>query len=368
MLCGGEALARSLADRLLAKADVLWNLYGPTETTIWSATTRVDPAQADLGRPIANTQVYLLNERLQPVPIGVPGELYIGGDGLARGYRGRPDLTAERFVPDPFAARPGARLYRTGDRARYQADGTLQFLGRVDHQVKLRGYRIELGEIEAMLSGMLGGREAIVLARPDEAGEARLVAYLPASPGDTPAPAELRRALKQTLPDYMVPSAFVTLAAWPLTPNGKVDRQALPAPDGDDAGTRATAFVAPGTPAEIGLARIWAEVLHQERVGREDNFFDLGGHSLLATQVVARVQATFGVALPVRNLFETPTVAALAAQIAEAPVAVPGAEAATPILRLERDAEAALPDLDSLSDEEVAALLGELLDDEDRMA
>ncbi len=233
MLCGGEALPRALADRLLDKGAGLWNVYGPTETTIWSSACRVEAGETpiSIGRPIANTQFYVLDKRLRAVPVGVIGELYIGGSGLARGYRHRAALTAERFIPDPFGTTPGGRLYWSGDLARWRADGTLECLGRVDHQVKIRGYRVELGEIEAALARHPGVREAAVAARPDASGEMSLAAYIVVRDGpEGSSAADLRRWLQGQLPDYMVPSAFVSLEALPLTPNGKVDRQALPDP------------------------------------------------------------------------------------------------------------------------------------------
>jgi acyl carrier protein len=267
-------------------------------------------------------QAYVLDARLAPVPVGVAGELCIGGVGLARGYLGRPGLTAERFVPNPFAATPGERLYRTGDLARYLPDGNLEFLGRIDHQVKVRGYRIELGEIEATLTAHPAVREAVVVAREEGAGEKRLVAYVVGEASG----AELRAFVRSKLPEYMVPSAFVALAALPLTANGKIDRRALPAPEGRPEQERA--YVAPRTPVEEVLAGIWAEVLRLDRVGVQDNFFDLGGHSLLATQVVSRLREAFSVELPLRALFETPTIMDLAEAIIESE-AQPGQTSAT---------------------------------------
>jgi amino acid adenylation domain-containing protein len=314
----------------------LCNSYGPTETAVTATVGHVasDPDDPlSIGRPIANTTTYVLDEHLRPQPVGVPGELFIGGVGVARGYLNRPALTAERFVPDPFAATPGARLYRTGDLARWRADGTLEFLGRRDHQVKIRGFRIECGEVEAALGAHPAVAQALVLAREDRPGDRRLVAYVVPAGAD-PGAAALRAHLRERLPDYMVPSAFVTLEAFPLTPNGKVDRAALPVPEGRV--DLATA-VAPRTPAEEAVAAIWAEVLGVESVGVEDNFFDLGGHSLLATQVVSRIRAAFEVDLPLRDLFDNPTVAALA-RIVETLVE---------------------KQLDELSDDEVLRLLGE---------
>ncbi|HYR11430.1 MAG TPA: amino acid adenylation domain-containing protein, partial [Longimicrobium sp.] len=315
-LSGGEALPAELAARLRERVGALWNVYGPTETTIWSTAQHlgagpdVGRGHVSIGAPVANTRVYVLDRYLSPVPAGVPGELYIGGGGVARGYLGRPGLSAEKFVPDPFAAEPGARLYRTGDLARWRPDGTLEFLGRNDHQVKVRGFRIELGEIEAALRGHEEVADCVVMAREDVPGEQRLVAYLV---GEAQAEA-LRGHLRQSLPEYMVPSAFVFLDALPLTPNGKLDRKALPAPEYAADSDR---YVAPRTPAEEVLAGIWAEVLRLERVGVTESFFALGGHSLLATRVVSRIRELFGVEVPLRALFEGPTVADLAGRVEE---------------------------------------------------
>jgi amino acid adenylation domain-containing protein len=357
MLCGGEALSRSLADQLTASGGTLWNVYGPTETTLWATQSRVTAGvgAVPIGRPLANSRLYLLDRALQPVPVGVVGELYIGGAGLARGYLKRPDLTAERFVPNPFATtnderrttnddrardpfvrRPWSfvRLYRTGDLARYRPDGLLAFIGRADYQVKLRGFRIELGEIETALRSHPVVGMCVVLAREDlaQAGaylDKRLVAYVVpiadaerrtqdagADSSFVARPAslasELRSFLKARLPDYMIPSAFVLLDRLPRTPNGKVDRRALPAPD---AQSNAVSYSAPRTPVEELLAKLWATLLGRARVGLHDNFFTLGGHSLLAAQVLARVRDAFQVDLPLRALFEAPTVAELAAWV-----------------------------------------------------
>ncbi|HSG41035.1 MAG TPA: amino acid adenylation domain-containing protein, partial [Thermoanaerobaculia bacterium] len=302
-LCGGEALPPSLAASLRARTRALWNVYGPTETTVWSTAEEVGEGPITIGRPIANTAVYVMDAWGQPSPAGVPGELLIGGAGLARGYLERPELTAERFVPDPSGE--GTRLYRTGDLARFRADGRLDHLGRLDHQVKVRGFRVELGEIEAELGRHPEVTAAVVVARED-----RLVAYVV---GDAPAEA-LRESLKSRLPAYMVPSAFVFLEALPLTPNGKVDRKALPEPG---AGT-AELLAGPLTPAEELLAGIWCDVLGLERVGVHQDFFELGGHSLIATRVASRVRDVFGVEMHLRWLFETPTVSGLAARLGEA--------------------------------------------------
>jgi len=322
-LCGGEALPPKLAGEVAARAGSLWNLYGPTETTVWSATRRVGPEVGEgrgpvaIGRPIANTQIYVVDPDLRPVPLGVRGELLIGGTGLARGYFGRPDLTAERFVPDPFAAAPGAagaRLYRTGDLARWRAGGELEFLGRLDRQVKLRGFRIELGEVEAALGQHPAVRAAVALVREDVQGDQRLTAYVVAD-GPVPAGGELRRHLRAKLPESMVPSAFVVLPELPLLPNGKVDRKALPAPEGERPDLAAPFTVAKGR-LEGALAAVWRSVLGVERVGVDDNFFDLGGHSLLLAEVHHKLRESLpddlGSRLTMVELFQYPTIAALA--------------------------------------------------------
>jgi amino acid adenylation domain-containing protein len=315
-ITGGEALTAALAGELLARGLELWNGYGPSETTIYSTRARVrDAERIVIGRPVANTTLYVLDEAMQPVPVGVPGELWIGGIGLARGYRGRPDLTAERFVRNPFDSRGDARIYRTGDVVRYLPDGDVEYIGRADHQVKVRGFRIELGEVEAGLRRHQGIRDAVVVAREDDTGDTTLVAYLTA---DTPAPdaSELRALLQRTLPDFMIPSAFVALAAFPLTPNGKIDRKALPAPDDT---SRATGeYVAPRTELERALAEIWQQVLTIERVGAHDDFFALGGHSLLATKLVSRVQERLRADVPLRAVFEAPTLETFAAAVERA--------------------------------------------------
>jgi amino acid adenylation domain-containing protein len=293
------------------------NLYGSSEIAAdatYHLAAGLSRDTVAIGRPIANTQLYVLDGRHLPVPIGVTGELYVGGAGLARGYLGRAGLTAERFVPNPFGH--GERLYRTGDLARWRGDGELEFLGRIDHQVKIRGYRIELGEIEAALRRHAGVQDAVVVAREDDAGDKRLVGYV-VGRGDTARPdaGMLRAHVKQSLPDYMVPSAFVVIDALPLTPSGKVDRKALPAPEG--ATVARTEYVAPRTPSEAVLAGIWAEVLKVDKVGVNDNFFELGGHSLLAMRVTARLREAFDIELPLRAMFEAPTVAELSKSIEE---------------------------------------------------
>jgi len=288
-------------------------LYGPTEAAIICGSERTEDngqeKYSPVGKPIANTQMYVLDGRMEPTPVGVSGELYVGGAGLARGYLGRPDLTAERFVPNAFKG-AGERLYRTGDLGRWREDGTLEFLGRADEQVKIRGYRIELGEIEAALRAIPGVSAAAVMAREEQAGQKRLVAYVVGREGvAAPSAAQLRVELQKRLPDYMLPSAYVELEKLPLTPNGKLDRRALPAPGGVRA---EQGYVAPRNAVEELLCGIWARVLGLERVGVEENFFELGGHSLLATQVMSRVRRVFGVEIPLREIFEAPTVAQLA--------------------------------------------------------
>jgi acyl carrier protein len=349
-LCGGEALPERLAAELRARSGAVWNLYGPTETTIWSAVSRVGEGGVTVGRPIANTRIVLLDGRLRPVPAGVAGELWIGGGGLARGYRHRPDLTAERFVPDPFAAEPGARMYRTGDRARHRPDSTVELLGRVDQQVKVRGFRIEPGEVEAALEAHPAVAHAVVAAHGGD-GDRRLVAWLVPRAGDgfdgSPLSplwiAELRESLGRSLPDYLVPTAWVVVDALPLTPNGKVDRSRLPAPDGS---RPAAAYVAPRSALEEVVAGIWAEVLGVEQVGVEDNFFTLGGHSLLAARVLSRLGEALEIEVPLRRLFEAPTVAGLArALLGAAPSAEELEQSARLVLDLLRFSDAEVEDL-----------------------
>jgi len=315
LLCGGEALPRDLADQLLSRCRTLWNVYGPTETTIWSTCTQVQAGSeaVPIGRPIANTQTYILDAALQPVPIGVAGELHIGGEGVAQGYWQRPDLTQARFIPNPWGTNQGDRLYKTGDLARYLPNGDIEYLGRLDFQVKLRGFRIELGEIEAAISQHPAIRETVVIVREDIPGDKRLVAYGVLAAGAALTLADLRPFVKTTLPDYMVPSALVTLDALPLTPSGKVDRKILPPPE--VTGQTAAAIVAPEGEVEQTLAQIWAEVLGGPQVGRHNNFFDLGGHSLLAVQIVVQLQQVFAINLRMPALFEHPTVATLATHI-----------------------------------------------------
>jgi amino acid adenylation domain-containing protein len=295
----------------------LYNQYGPSESHAATEFGLTGPPAewtvlTPIGHPIADAQVHVLDPQMQPVPVGVPGELYIGGVGVARGYLDRPELTAERFLPDPFGGVPGARLYRTGDLGRYRPDGALEFLGRIDHQVKIRGFRVEPGEVEATLGRHPAVRECVVVARTTDAGSHHLVAYIGLqSRSEPPGAGELRSFLKGSLPEYMIPTTFVALARLPLTPTGKVDRNALPPPESSRPEVTA-AFALPRTPLEHTLALMWAEILGLERVGIDDNFFELGGHSLLATQVASRVRETLRVELPLRQLFEAPTVAELA--------------------------------------------------------
>jgi len=341
VMCGGEALPISLVARFKDRSRAaLFNVYGPTETiidsTYWPCEAPNGRSSSPIGRPIPNARVYILDDALRPRPIGVAGEMHIGGVGLARGYLNRPALTAEKFIPDPFSAEPGARLYKTGDLARFLPDGNIEFLGRGDHQVKIRGLRIELGEIEAALDQHPAVRNAVVVAREDAPGEKRLVAYVVA---ETTAD-ELRRFLKSKLPDHMVPAVFVPLESLPLLSNGKVNRRALPAPDRTRPELE-NAFAAPRTATEELLAEIWAEVLGVERVGIHDNFFDLGGHSLLATQAASRMREAFQVEISLRRLFEAPTVAGLAEGI-EAALHAGQNLSAPPILPVPRDGELAL--------------------------
>ncbi|HVG59538.1 MAG TPA: amino acid adenylation domain-containing protein [Hyalangium sp.] len=321
IIVASEASPPALVERhsRVVPQAVLFNEYGPTESTVWATVDRCTPdpraTTVPIGRPISNMRAYVLDRHLNPVPPGVPGELYIAGDNLARGYFRRPELTAERFLPDPFAPVPGARMYRTGDLARFRRDGLIEFNGRVDHQVKIRGFRIELGEIEEVLTGHPGLLETAVIAREDRPGDKRLVAYVVAAEPPGPSSEELRAFLRVKLPEYMIPSSFVSMAALPLTANGKVDRRALPAPEVE----RAQEYVAPQGETEQRLAEIWAEVLGVPRVGRRDHFFELGGHSLLATQLISRVRRTFQVELPVRAIFDAPTLEHFAGKLVEGP-------------------------------------------------
>ena len=383
ILCGGEALSRELADQLLDRAGEVWNLYGPTETTIWSTLCKITPGKKpiSIGRPIANTQVYLLDSHLQPVPIGVPGELHIGGDGIAHGYLNRPELTNEKFVQNPFTdsktpaeknpsqsgskfslshrmgeGRGEGRLYKTGDLARYRPDGTIECLGRNDFQIKLRGHRIDLGEIESALRQFPNVRDAVVLLREDERRQKSLAAYLLRSAHPSPDAGMLQQFLRKKLPDYMIPSDFVVLDKFPLTPNGKTDRKALSATASKQASARQT-FTPPRTPAEETLAKIWRELLRQPEIGIDDNFFEIGGHSLLAMQLMARVRKEFRAELSLRQIFEAPTIAELAGTLAQKQRPC---EVLLPLARPRISPEQArelLDKFDELSDTEVELLL-----------
>ncbi len=317
IVSAGEACTAQIASRWRRGRRFI-NAYGPTEATVCASLSvcQDDTARPSIGRPIANTQLYVLDSRLQPVPVGVPGELYIGGAGVARGYLNRPKLTAERFIPDSFTRRPGARLYKTGDLARYLPDGNVEYLGRLDHQVKLRGFRIELGEIESVLAGHPAVREALVVLREDVPGDRRLVAYLTAKEGEPPKVSELRGLLRAKLPEYMMPSAFVTLERFPMTPNAKVDRKALPAPK-DFAQSTGCPRLLPRNEMERTIAAIWQEVLHVEKVGIEASFFHLGGHSLLLVQVQSKLINALNRPLLMMDLFRYPTIRSLAKYLSQ---------------------------------------------------
>ncbi len=331
VICSGEALSPALQSQFQQRLSCgLHNLYGPTEAAVdvtsWECrrATEAEPASASvpIGRPIWNTQMHVLDSGLQPVPAGVTGELYIAGVGLARGYLNRPLLSAERFIANPHGA-PGSRMYRSGDLARWRNDGSLDFLGRADQQVKIRGLRIEPGEIESVLLQHPQVAQAAVVAREDVPGEKRLVAYVVAADTADPQPAELRTHLAQALPEYMVPSAFVSLPALPLGPSGKFDRKALPAPEVQAATPYATPYAAPRTPTERILAGLWAETLHLQRVGIHDNFFELGGHSLMIVQLISMIRQQFMIDLPVDTLFQVSTIAGLAELLDQESIARP---------------------------------------------
>jgi acyl-coenzyme A synthetase/AMP-(fatty) acid ligase len=348
VVCSGEALSADLQRRFFEgmRAD-LYNLYGPTEAAIdvtsWKCDREGDDLRVPIGRPIANTQMYVLDGRLEPVPVGVAGELYIGGRGLARGYFNRPELTAERFIPAPFSEDGGARVYRTGDLAQFRVDGSIDFLGRIDHQVKIRGFRIELEEIEAVLREHNSVDNAVVVARKGVSGDQQLIAYLVCHSVAATA-SELRNHLSEKLPEYMVPHRFVRLDSLPLTPSGKVDRRALPPPDEPEPDRP---YTEPRTAVEKELAAIWRGLLAVERIGVYDNFFDMGGHSLLLTQLASRIHKEFNVRLPLRTLFDAPTIVEMTGAIA--------------LAQLEnedvRDAEQVINELKRLSSEQVKALL-----------
>ena len=320
VICSGEALQAATQERFFEKFTAeLHNLYGPTEASIdvtfWACRRGENSRPVPIGHPIANIQMHILDAHLQPVPVGVSGELWIGGEGLARGYLNRPELTAEKFIPNPFSRSKGTRLYRTGDLARYLPNGSIEFLGRLDDQVKLRGFRIELSEIETALNTHPEVRESVAIVREDTPGEQRLVAYLVVG-STAPSVTELRHYLKQILPEHMVPAAFVVLEKLPLSANGKIDRKALPVPDGARPELD-KAFIAPATPLEQMIAAIWTEVLDVEEVGIHDNFFELGGHSLIAMMLVSRIREKLQIDLPLRTIFTLPTVADLAVALAQ---------------------------------------------------
>jgi amino acid adenylation domain-containing protein len=348
----GEALNKQLVDEIYnnSSVQVVRNLYGPSEDTTYSTFEVVARGnEVTIGRPISNSQVYLLDAQMQPVPVGVAGEVYIAGAGLARGYLNRPDLTAERFVVGPFGKNAGGRLYKTGDIAKYRADGRIEYIGRKDHQVKVRGFRIEPGEIEAALNEHPAVRKAVVVVREDVAGDKRLVGYVVGrEESEEVKIAELKSYLKERLPEYMVPGAIVVMGELPLTANGKLDRKALPAADGATLNEEKE-FIAPRNVVEEMLASIWTEVLGIERLGINDNFFEIGGHSLLATQVVSRVREAFKTQIPLRTFFAGPTVAELA-EVLVATEAKPGrTEKLARLLKKVRD----------LSPEELAKMLQE---------
>ncbi|BAY09129.1 non-ribosomal peptide synthetase [Calothrix sp. NIES-2098] len=312
IIVAGEACKTELAAEWSSRVR-FFNAYGPTESTVCATMAEYTDANQKLtiGRPIANSQIYILDTHLQPVPIGVAGEVHIGGIGLARGYLNRPELTKEKFIPNPFSKKIGSRLYKTGDLARYLPDGNIEFLGRIDDQVKIRGFRIELGEIEATLAQHPLVQQAVVTVREDIPGDKRLVAYIVAQSQPAPTTSEWRSFLKQSLPDYTIPNAFVVLETLPLTPNGKVNRRALPEPDTESVNL-ATDYVAPSTPTQEAIAAIWKQVLGVEKIGINDNFFDLGGHSLLATQAISYIRQAFQLEIALQSLFAQPTIAQLA--------------------------------------------------------
>lgn len=316
---GGEALSRGLADRLLSRCGELWNMYGPTEITVYCTGCRIAPGDGriTIGGPVANTRCYILDEEMQVAPVGVVGELYIGGDGLAGGYLNLPELTAQKFVADPFSPQEAARLYRTGDSARWLPDGNIEYLGRKDHQIKIRGFRVEPGEIEAVLMAHPAVREAVIAVREEDPGEKRLVAYAILEAGEAPTVSELRGYMRTKLPDYMLPSHFVFMDAFPLTSSKKIDRKALPAPDQERPDLE-KAYTPPQTAEETQLAGLWSELLKVDRIGIHDNFFDLGGHSLLAAQAIERINEIFNVHLHLRSIFDAPTISQILGEVHKA--------------------------------------------------
>jgi acyl carrier protein len=366
ILASGEALPVDLEAQVLARLPrtELLNLYGPTETavevTAWPCPRPGSGRTVPIGRPIANVQIYVLDPHLEPAPIGIAGDLYIGGAAVGLGYHRRPALTARAFLPDPFGP-PGARLYATGDRARIRPDGNVEFLGRLDHPVKVRGFRIELGEIEAALRRVPGVRAAAVIARERAPGDLQLAGYVvPAGAAASPDElyAEAARRLRAELPDHMVPRELIAIPELPLLPNGKLDLRALPAATGR--GT-AAAYAAPRTPIEQRIAALFGELLGRDRVGLGDDFFELGGHSLLATQLVTRIHGALGIALPLRRVFEAPNVEAIAAAVAELGGRDRAGDAPAPDPGIERIAPSAAAMVEGMSDGEVAAMLERLL-------
>jgi amino acid adenylation domain-containing protein len=314
VFCGGEILPVALQEKLLSQLNVnLCNLYGPTEccidVTFWNCQREMYGQRIPIGRPISNTQIYILDSNLQSLPVGIPGELHIGGAGLARGYLNRPELTQEKFIPNPFSNYPDSRLYKTGDLARYLPDGNIEYLGRIDNQVKIRGFRIELGEIETVLKQHSQVQSSVIIDQEDTSGNKRLVAYIVPQKETTPTPNELRQFLKEKLPDYMIPSAFVIMESLPLTPNGKIDRRALP--ETNLCGEIELNFVAPRNLEEEILAKIWSQVLRVEPVGIYDNFFELGGDSILTIQIITRARKA-GLELTPKQLFTHQNIAELA--------------------------------------------------------
>ena len=348
ILCGGEAMPKPLAMDLLPLGAELWNMYGPTETTIWSSIHRIqeDDSIILIGKPIANTEFYILDDYLQLVPPGSTGRLFIGGDGLARGYLNRAELTAERFIPHPFAQEEGQKLYDTGDLARMHANGYVECIGRNDSQVKVRGFRIELGEIESVLMDHDSVTKATVIVIGDQQEEKKLAAYYELKAGVNQSVSELRTFLRAHLPEYMVPSFFIQMEAMPLTPNGKIDRKGLPAPDSQLTQSDHP-YVAPRTPTEQMIADVWSEVLHLDKIGIHDNFFDLGGHSLQATRVITRLSQPAHIDIPLRTFFEHPTVEELAIEITQLQVQEEN----------DQDIMQMIEELEDLSDEEISALL-----------
>ena len=370
ILCGGEALSPDLAGELVIRGSSVWNVYGPTETTIWSTAYRVtgrEEGVIPLGRPIANTSIYIFDPHGKPVPVNVTGEIFIGGDGLARGYLNRPGLTAERFITHWLAPNQSPRLYRTGDLGRFRSNGEIEYLGRVDNQVKLRGLRIELGEIESVLASHAAIREAVVTMT-GEGNQQKLTAYVVVNEGKTaPSAGEMRRTLRSKLPEHMLPAAYWQLEQLPRLPSGKVHRGGL-ANAAAKALLEEAELLVPRNDVEAKLADIWRELLQIEHVGMEQNFFELGGHSLLVLQVAARIRRSFGVELPVRSVFEAPTIVGMATEIEKARAL--GLKARTPIPQRRRQAsekgasqDLLLSELEKLPADEARNLLNRLLDE-----